>query len=115
MFPDFKSMTDTQLEMIAGLTESRCMKISKDDLRMSEEQLLWSDELEKEVVDYWTELNKWWTEKKLPPCTCADKEGGFLAREKYNPFYYNNTPCSVDWYNKCKSEGLIPQGNEGKK
>lgn len=89
------------------LTEARILKISKDDLRMIEEQLMWSDELEKEVRNYWTTLNEYWKARKLPPCTCADHEGGFMSGEKYNPFWYDGEPCSLKWYEKCKAEGLL--------
>lgn len=91
----------------ADLTEARILKISKDDLRLAEVQYMWSEELSSEVRDYWTTLNKYWAEKKLPPCTCADREGGFLAKEAYNPFYFQNSPCSIEWYEKCKKEGLL--------
>lgn len=70
---------------------------------MSEDILLWDDKLEKEVVDYWTELNKWWNDKLIPPCTCADHEGGFLATEKFNPFFYDGEPCSLKWYKEWKN------------
>lgn len=80
-----------------GLSEARILKISKDDLRMAENQLLWSPELEQEVQNYWIALNAYWRDKTLPKCTCADHEGGFLARKAYNPFYYNNEPCSIEW------------------
>ena len=90
---------------ITQLSEARIMKISKDDLRMTEEQLLWSDELEKEVVGYWTKLNEIWKSKKVPPCTCHEHEGGFLAKQAYNPYFYNGLPCSVDWFNLKKKEG----------
>ncbi len=83
--------------LIANLSESRILKISKDDLRMSEQQLLWSPELEQEVQNYWIALNAYWRDKTLPACTCANHEGGFLARKAYNPFYHNDEPCSVEW------------------
>lgn len=104
---DLTKATDEQLHMIANLTESRILKISKDDLRQSEEQLFWTPELESEVTTYWKTLNKLWADKKFPPCTCADKEGGFLAKEAYNPFYFQNTPCSLEWYEQCKQKGLL--------
>lgn len=88
------------------LTEARILKISKDDLRMDEQQLLWSDELATEVTNYWQTLNKYWESKKLPPCTCADHEGGFLAREAFNPFFFEGAPCSIAWYKKSKKELL---------
>lgn len=25
-----------------------------------------------------------------------------MAKEAYNPYFYNGSPCSLDWYNKCK-------------
>lgn len=98
---------------VTTLAEARILKISKDDLRMAEEQLLWSPDLEKKVVEYWTTLNGYWREKKIPACTCHlfevnDKTGkGFMADPRYNPYFYNNQPCSIDWYNKCKAEGLL--------
>lgn len=88
----------------ADLTEARILKISKDDLRMDENQLLWSPELERDVVGFWKTLNGYWKNKTIPKCTCADYEGGFMAREKFNPFFYNGEPCSIDWYNKFKKE-----------
>lgn len=89
------------------ITEGRILKISKDDLRMNEEQLIWTPELEKEIVGYWSTLNGYWKNKKIPKCTCADFEGGFLAKEKWNPFYYEGEPCSLAYYTKCKEEGLL--------
>jgi len=77
--------------------EARILKISKDDLRMSEQQLLWSDELKQEVENYWIALNGYWGAKIIPPCTCADHEGGFLAKEAYNDFFYEGEPCSITW------------------
>lgn len=100
-------MSNEQLQAIADLTEARILLISKDDLRMKEQQLLWSPELESEVLNYWSELNEYWEQKKLPKCTCADHEGGFLAKEKWNPFYYKDEPCSLDWYQEWKSKGLL--------
>lgn len=89
------------------LTEARILKISKDDLRMHEDQLIWSEALEKEVVGYWKTINGYWESKKLPKCTCADFEGGFMAKERYNPFYYQDEPCSLAWYELCKKEGKL--------
>ena len=71
---------------------------------MMEQQLLWDKELETDVLAYWTKLNNAWKSKKLPECTCADFEGGFMAKELYNPFFYNDQPCSIDWYLKWKKE-----------
>lgn len=101
----FKDFTDEQLEMIAGLDESRILKLSKDDLRMDENQILWSDELQAEVLLYWGTLNSWWNDKKIPPCTCADKEGGFMAKEKFNPYWYEGEPCNIKLYQQFKSKG----------
>jgi hypothetical protein len=84
--------------------EARILKISKDDLRMDENQILWSEELSSEVRDYWTSLNKHWAERKMPPCTCHVHENGFLAKEKYNPYFFNGKPCSIELYNKFKKE-----------
>lgn len=89
-------------KQLLTLSEARILKISKDDLRMSEEVLNWSDDLQNEVLNYWKTLNKYWADKKFPPCTCADKEGGFLAKEAYNPFYYEGEPCSMAWFMKNK-------------
>lgn len=86
--------------------EARTLNIEKDTLRMAEVQYLWTPELEKEVVGYWTELNKHWAARTLPKCTCADHENGFLAREAYNGYFYEGEPCSIEWMNKTKSEGL---------
>lgn len=105
-------LTDQQLEMIIAMDEMRICKLSKDDLRMSEDQLLWSEELGKEVKQYWTTLNKYWDEKKLPPCTCLEQEGGFMGKRTkagkvYNDFFYNDEPCSLDWYKLSKEKGLL--------
>lgn len=86
------------------LTEARLLHISKDDLRLYEEQLLWSPELEKEVYEYWSTLNGYWKNRTIPKCTCADYENGFMSKPQWNPFYYNDQPCSLAWYNKWKSE-----------
>ena len=104
---DNRSLYDT-----GGLTEARILKISKDDLRMDEDQLLWTPQLEKQVVEYWTTLNGYWEAKTMPKCTCADYEGGFMARKSakgkfYNDFFYEDEPCSLKWYEKCKAEGLL--------
>lgn len=95
------------INIVGELCESRILKISKDDLRMSEEQLLWTPQLEKDVLDYWTTLNKYWNDKKMPPCTCADHEGGFMARDKYNPFYFNDEPCSLDYFKQWKENNNV--------
>jgi hypothetical protein len=88
------------------LTEGRILKISKDDLRMTEDALYWNTELESRITTYWRELNTAWKRLKetgsLPPCTCADRENGFMANEKWNPFFYNGEPCSVEWFEQHK-------------
>ena len=69
-------------------------------LMMSEQQLLWTPALEKAVVEYWRTLNGYWNNKKLPSCTCANHENGFMAGPKYNPYYYNGEPCSLEYLKK---------------
>jgi len=93
---------------IRSVKEARILKISKDDLRMSEEQLLWTPDLEKEVYEYWSTINGYWKMKTMPECTCADFENGFMAKPEYNDYYYHGEPCSMVWYKKwkeAKSEG----------
>jgi len=95
------------------LVESRVMNISKDDLRLSEFQLMWTPDLEKDVVSYWTTLNGYWKDKKLPKCTCADYEGGFMFKRSskgvvYNDYFYENEGCSLKWFELCKKQGLVP-------
>lgn len=97
------------IKMMKDVSEARILKISKDDLRMSEDQLMWTDELAKEVIDYWIELNRYWIDQKMPPCTCADQQGGFMAKPDYNPFYYQDEPCSLKYYEKCKKDGLLKE------
>lgn len=84
------------------LNEARIIKISKDDLRMSESQLLWTPQLQAAVENYWNSQNLAWDTYKatgaLPACTCADHEGGFMAKEAYNPFYWAGEPCSQVWF-----------------
>ena len=87
-----------------SLTEARILKISKDDLRMMEQSLMWSTELESDVLSYWNSLNDHWKKKTLPKCTCADHEGGFMAKEAYNGYFYKGNPCSIDWYNEWKNK-----------
>lgn len=89
------------------LCEARILKMDKDALRMDEQQLLWTPKLEKEVYSFWSTLNGYWKKRQIPKCTCADYEGGFMAKEKFNPFYYKDEPCSMDWLIKCKKEGLL--------
>jgi hypothetical protein len=96
-----------------GVKEARILNVSKDDWRMSEVQLLWSPALEKMVYEYWSTLNGYWKNKQIPKCTCADYEinkktgVGFMADPRFNPFYYNDEPCSIEWLKKCKEEGKV--------
>jgi hypothetical protein len=94
------------------LEDGRILKISKDDLMMSEEQLLWDKNIENDVVDYWTELEQYWQERKLPPCMCHVHDDGFMARDRYNPYFYNGEPCSIEWYQKWKAEQQAQEGAE---
>lgn len=94
---------------VKDLSEARILSISKDDLRMHEQQLLWSPKLEQEVLTYWKDLNKYWADKKLPPCTCLDRDGGFMGRKSakgkfYNDYFYNDEPCSMEWYKLWKEK-----------
>jgi hypothetical protein len=96
---------------LSGLTEARILKISKDDLRMDENELLWSLDLEVEIRTYWMDLRKAWLDYqetgKLPDCTCADHEGGFLAKEAYNPYFFEGEPCSLQYYQDWKAENAV--------
>lgn len=87
-----------------NIVEGRILNISKDDLRMSEMALIYNEGLEKEVLDYWTTINKHWADKTFPACTCADHENGFMAREAYNPYFYKGEPCSLTYYEEWKNE-----------
>lgn len=89
------------------LDEARIIKISKDDLRMSEQQLAWDSDIEKDVIDYWTTINEHWANKTLPRCTCGERENGFMASNKYNPYFYNGGPCSTDWLEECVNQGTV--------
>lgn len=107
--PEGKSAVQAYLESypMRSLQEARILNISKDDLRLDEKQLLWSDELSREIVEYWTTLNKYWEAKKLPPCTCLKYEGGFMGRRSakgkvYNDYFYEDEPCSLKWYKLWK-------------
>lgn len=89
------------------LTEARILSISKDDLRMHEDQLLWSDDLRRDILGYWNSLNEYWNRKKMPPCTCLEYDGGFMGKRSakgkfYNDFFYQDEPCSLEWYRKWK-------------
>lgn len=85
------------IDLLANLSEARILKISKDDLRMSEQELLWTPELDKVIVEWWTHLNALYNARMWPRCTCSEREGGFMAREAYNPYFYANEPCSLKW------------------
>jgi hypothetical protein len=103
---DWINLTDEPVKAaeLSPVAEARILKISKDDMRMAENQILWSEELESDVVDYWISLNKHWAERTLPPCSCADHEGGFMAKEKFNPYFYEDEPCSLKLLSKFKKE-----------
>ncbi len=89
---------------IPVLEEARILKIEKDALMMGEQQLMWSPELEKDVVSFWRTLNGYWKKKTMPKCTCADYEWGFMAKEQYNGYYYDGEPCSMELYKKWKEK-----------
>lgn len=89
--------------------DARILKISKDDLRMTEEELTYSPELKDMITDYWTTLNSYWNDKKVPACTCDESDGGFMAKEAYNPYFYNGQPCSIDWYYLWKENKAIKE------
>lgn len=89
---------------LSDLSEARILKIEKDALMMGEQQLMWTPALEKEVYGFWSTLNGYWKNKKLPKCTCADYEGGFMAKPAYNPYYYKEEPCSLEWYRLWKEK-----------
>lgn len=91
------------------LDEARILKISKDDLRMVEEVLYWDDRLAQDVSNYWSTINNFYQDKRMPPCTCAEHEGGFMAKETYNPYFYNGEPCSRDWYLMWKESKAIKE------
>lgn len=101
------------------LSEARILSISKDDLRMHEQQLLWTPDLEKEVYEYWKTLNGYWRDNKLPRCTCLEYDGGFMGRRSkkgkvYNDFFYNDEPCSLEWYklNKDKLNNNLKENED---
>jgi len=98
--------------LVQNLSEARILSISKDDLRMDEKQLIWSPALEKEIYEYWATLNGYWNTQKIPKCTCLDHDGGFMGRRSakgkvYNDFFWEDEPCSLAWYAKCKAEGRL--------
>lgn len=88
---------------IGTITEARTLTLEKDTLRTKEFVLFYDEELEREVLEYWNTINTFWNDKKLPPCTCAEQEGGFMAKPQYNPYFYNGEPCSIDWYHLFKA------------
>lgn len=96
------------IDLLHDLKEARIIRISKDDLCMSEDELLWTPALAKQVAEYWGSLNSYWDRKQIPRCTCAefevnDKTGvGFMADKRYNPYYYAGEPCSLKWLEKHK-------------
>ncbi len=94
-------------EVKDNLNEARILKISKDDLRMAEEQLMYTPELQEQVKGYWWKLNALWATGTLPECTCADHDGGFMAKEAYNPYFYDGKPCSAEWLEKCVAEETV--------
>lgn len=65
---------------------------------MAEVQYLWDSQLESDVLGYWNKLNQYWKDKKVPPCTCQD----FMAKEKFNDYFYEGEPCSMNWALKHK-------------
>jgi hypothetical protein len=89
-----------------NLSEARILKIEKDALMMGEQKLLWDAELENDVVQYWKVLNGHWKAKTLPKCSCADNEGGFMAKKEYNGYFYDDEPCSLAYYQKWKDGKL---------
>lgn len=91
-----------QTKEFKKLTEARVLTIEKDTLRTKEFVLFWDEQLEDEVLTYWNTINQFWNDKKLPPCTCDEQEGGFMAKPAYNPYFYNGQPCSREWYELWK-------------
>jgi hypothetical protein len=98
-----------QLKEYKNLTEARILTIEKDTLRTKEFVLMWSEELEADVLNYWNTINTFWNNKKLPPCTCDEQEGGFMAKPQYNPYYYNGEPCSREWYLMWKENNKLKE------
>lgn len=86
------------------LHEGRALGISKDDLRTAEHGFVYNPALEKQVFEYWSTLNGYWKAKTMPRCTCADYEGGFMANEKWNPYYFGGEPCSLKYLNRWNKE-----------
>lgn len=97
----------------AWVNEARILKIAKDDLpqqmpRMHEQKVRWTKALSRDIVDFWTTLDKNWRAYEvtgyLPDCTCDLHENGFLAREAFNPYWYEGEPCSGAWFEKHRKE-----------
>jgi hypothetical protein len=84
------------------LSEGRVLILEKDTLRTKEFEVKWNKELAMDVYNYWSTLNSYWERKEIPNCTCADFEGGFLAKEQYNDYFYMGEPCSMKWYELWK-------------
>lgn len=107
-FPEYDGKTFKYEEYdVRNLAEARILKIEKDTLMMGEQQLMWTPDLERDVVQYWKTLNGYWKSQTLPKCTCADYEGGFLAKKEYNGFFYNDEPCSLEYYKLWKDEQAV--------
>ena len=99
------------------LKEARTLNIEKDTLRMIEVAYIYSEPIEKEVKDYWDKLNKAWDNYQLsgdlPPCTCGEQENGFMARDKWNPFFYEGQPCSKAWHDKWREQNdSVPKNTD---
>jgi hypothetical protein len=89
------------------VSEGRILTISKDDLRMREQQLKFTPDIEKEVVAYWTTLNGYWSKQMLPRCTCLEHDGGFMGKRSkkgkvYGDYFFNDKPCNLEWVVKHK-------------
>lgn len=80
------------------LSEGRVLILEKDTLRTKEFQVMWDKQLAMDIYQYWSTLNGYWESSKIPNCTCADYEGGFMAKEQYNDYFYNGEPCSLEWF-----------------
>ena len=107
MNPFHRMQLGTYLYMINTNTKykvktGRILKISKDDLRLAEEELVYEQALIDDVKFYWETINELWDKKEIPPCQCADLGDGFMADERYNDYYYNGKPCSIEWYKLWK-------------
>lgn len=99
-----------KLDGYKDLSEARILQISKDDLRMREQQLIYTPALEKKIVGYWRTLQGYWKTKTLPRCTCLDFDGGFMGKRSqkgkiYNPYFRNDEPCSLAWVKDKLPEG----------